>query len=214
MSRLWDRLRGVVAGIPTRRLPLFAALTVFVLVAVLLMRMAPQGASAPAAAEAPVAVAEVPLSLPAPAAAPPVLAGQIALDDFRIVVPQGWQRRPDLEEQGPGTKLFLAGPAAGDGQLYIGIDVYTLPHGMKLRDFIQRYSAQWTGPGDQSDQPTTLCGQPARMLALSDGHTDKLFLVAVHGDRGYVIGMFGPTGQGDANVKAFKAVVDSFQFYG
>ena len=54
----------------------------------------------------------------------------------------------------------------------------------------------------------------APLLALSDGKVDKLFLVAVRGDRGFVIGMFGPTGQGSANVKAFKAVVDSFQFYG
>lgn len=216
MSSVAHKLKGLFSGIPARRLPLFAGLTVFVLVAVVLMRSLPGPAPArPPSATSPTgAAAEAPLLLPAPPAATPAVTGQVSLNDFRLVIPPGWQRRPDLEEQGPGTKLFLAGPMVGEGQLYIGIDVYTLPHGMRLPDFIERYSAQWTGVAGLQDKPAGLCGQPARLLALSDGKVDKLFLVAVHGDRGYVIGMFGPTAQGEANVKAFKAVVNSFQFYG
>jgi len=218
MSDVMGAVKAALARIPARRVPLLVGLAAFVLVAVVLMRLLPVAATqAPAqfapAQQAPL-VAASPPALPAAPAAPPALTGQISLDDFRIVIPKGWQRRPDLEEQGPGTKLFLMGPVVGDSQLYIGIDVYTLPHGMKLPDFIKRYSAKWAGLGVLNDKPGSLCGKPARMLAMSDGRVDKLFLVAVRGERGYVIGMFGPTGQGPNNVRAFKAVVDSFQFYG
>ena len=85
---------------------------------------------------------------------------------------------------------------------------------MTVQDFIKRYSARWVGLGTLNDQPASLCGKPARMLKMSDGKVDKLFLVTVRGDRGFVVGLFGPAGQSQANVKAFKAVVDSFQFYG
>ncbi len=218
MSSLIHNLRAAANRLPTRKLPLLAGLAAFAVVTLVLIRLvpgpAPQAQAQVSAVEAPVAVAEAPVALPAAPAEQPALTGQLTLTDFRIVVPPGWERRPDLEEQGPGTKLFLAGPTVGDGQLYLGIDVYTLPHGMKLADFIKRYSSQWAGTAGLSDKPAALCGKPARMLAMSDGRVDKLFLVAVYGDRGYVIGMFGPTGQGTASVKAFQAVVNSFQFYG
>lgn len=212
------KLKAALARIPARRVPLLVGLTVFVLVAVVVMRLLPgwrtAGAPQTVPGEATTLVTETPLALPAAPATAPAMTGLVSLEDFRIAIPTGWQRRPDLEEQGPGTKLFLTGPVVGDSQLYIGIDVYTLPPGMKLPDFIRRYSAQWAGLGLVNDKPAMLCGRPARMLAMSDGRLDKLFLVAVHGARGYVIGMFSPAGQGAKSIKAFKGVVDSFQFYG
>ncbi len=139
--------------------------------------------------------------------------GEIVLSDFRLVIPAGWKRRPDLEEAGPGTKLFLEGPHVGAGQLYIGIDVYPLPQGMNLQEFIRRYSANWAGLRRKLEKPATLCNCPARMLLLSDGTTDKLFVLCVRRNRGFAIGMFGPSGQNAANVKAFRTVLDTFQFY-
>lgn len=213
---------GILAARPglARRLPLAAALLVFIVVAVVLVRQVGPKASTPAQGAYPgsalVSSAGGPgLAPAAPAAAPTTAAvtGQIALSDFRIVIPAGWQRRPDLEEQGPGTKLFLEGPTVGAGQIYVGIDVYPLPQGMTVQDFIARYSSQWAQAAPLADQPATLAGQPARMLAMSDGQMDKLFLVAVRGDRGFAIGMFGPTGQSAQNVKAYQAVLNTFQFY-
>jgi hypothetical protein len=198
---------------PRPRLPLLAGAVAFVLVAGLViarggLRPAPQpAASVPANAPLP------PWTGAAPAVPPQPVSGELTLADFRLIVPKGWLRRADLEDPGPGTKLFLAGPTVGKGQIYIGIDVYPLPQGMTLADFIKRYSAQWVGLGVIADKPATLCGQPARMLSMSDVSVDKLFLVAVMRDRGLAVGMFGPTGQAQLNVKAFKEVVDTLQCY-
>jgi len=152
-------------------------------------------------------------SAPPPQIASSQDSGEIVLSDFRLVIPAGWKRRPDWEETGPGTKLFLEGPHVGAGQLYIGIDVYPLPQGMNLQEFIQRYSANWAGLRRKLDKPATLCNYPARMMLLSDGTIDKLFVLCVRHNRGFAIGMFGPSGQHVANVKAFRTVLDTFQFF-
>lgn len=216
-----SRFAGVIATHPqlARRLPLAAALLVFIVVALVLLGQVGMRPSAPAEGQNPGPGTASPAGVPAvsptvPAAVSTAAAtGQITLADFRIVIPPGWQRRPDLEEQGPGTKLFLEGPTVGAGQVYVGIDVYPLPQGMTVQDFIARYSSQWAAAAPVGDQPATLAGQPARMLAISDGQMDKLFLVAVRDDRGFAIGMFGPAGQSAQNVKAYQTVLNSFQFY-
>ena len=213
MSDTGPIISRLLRGVSRDRLPLVAGVAVFVLVAILVIAGGALRPPQQLTSAVPTAAPTAPWIAPPPSLPPQPVAGELALTDFRLVVPQGWQRRPDLEEQGPGTKLFLAGPTVGKGQIYIGIDVYPLPQGMKLGDFIKRYSAQWVGLGVINDKAATLCGKPARMLSMSDGGVDKLFLVSIAHNRGYAVGMFGPSGQTEANVKAFKKVVDTLQCY-
>lgn len=138
--------------------------------------------------------------------------GQIALDDFQIVVPPGWQRRKDWEDEGPGTKLFLLGPKVQGGQLVVGIDVYPLPSNPSLADFVTQYAARWN-QALVTDKPATLCEQPARMLAVSENGLEKVYLVTVWRGKGLAIGMIAPTGQMTAATPTFRLVVDSFQLY-
>jgi len=213
MSEQTGFFTSLIHGAPRQRLPLLAGVVVFVLLGGLLIGRVVLRQPRPGPAQTPGVTPTAPwLAPPAGPAAAPVT-GELALGDFRLVVPPGWQRRPDLEEQGPGTKLFLAGPTVGKGQVYIGIDVYPLPPGMALADFIKRYSSTWVGLGVIADKQASLCGKPARMLSMSDGSVDKLFLVSVWRNHGYTVGLFGPSGQAEANVKVFKTVVDTFQLY-
>ena len=138
--------------------------------------------------------------------------GQLSLRDFQIVIPQGWQRHKEWEDEGPGTELFLVGPVAGASNLVLGVDVYPLREDTTLDDFGKQYSAKWN-PGLVSNQPATLCNQPARMLELTENGQDKLYLVAIWRGRGFAVGMIGPAGQQAQTTPLFRQVVDSFQLY-
>lgn len=138
--------------------------------------------------------------------------GVLKLDDFVITLPQGWQRRRDWEDEGPGTKLFLLGPKVGTSQVAIGIDVYPLRSGVTLDQFVKQYSARWN-LALLGQQEATLSGQPARMLSLTEGGQDKLYLITTWRSKGFAIGMFGPGGHGSRNTAAYRQVVDTFQLY-
>jgi hypothetical protein len=142
----------------------------------------------------------------------PTQPGLLQLDDFQIVIPKGWQRRSDWEDQGPGTKLFLLGPKVGQVQLVIGIDVYPVRAGTTLDQFAKQYKGQWN-PVFVSDKPARLCEQPARMVGVTENSLDKLYLLCVCKNRGYSIGMIGPTGQSAQSTPYFRQLVDTFQLY-
>lgn len=139
--------------------------------------------------------------------------GLLALDDFQVVIPSGWQRRKEMEDEGPGTKLFLAGPTIGKQQLFIGFDVYPLRAGTTLEDFTRQYAARWAQFRPAIDRESRLCDQPARMLGFADAGLDKLFLISIWRNKGFVIGMIGPSGEGQKAISAFREVVDTFQVY-
>ncbi|MHB8993821.1 MAG: hypothetical protein ACYC63_01055 [Armatimonadota bacterium] len=142
----------------------------------------------------------------------PTQPGLLQLDDFQVVIPKGWQRRSDWEDVGPGTKLFLLGPKVADVALVIGIDVYPLREGTTLEQFTTQYSARWD-EASISNKPARLCEQPARLLGLTENSLDKLYLITVCKNRGYAVGMIGPTGQSAQCTPLFRQLVDSFQLY-
>ena len=139
-------------------------------------------------------------------------AGLLALDDFQVTVPEAWERRQDWEDQGPGTKLFLVGPELAKMRLVVGVDVYPLKSGTALEQFVKDYGTKWAGRVT-AETKATLCGQPARLIAYSEGNADKSFLLCVWRDKGFAIGMIAPTGQGRKAMAQFREVLDTFQVY-
>lgn len=210
-----SRFQSIIGGLRTHRLGGRAAVAVglaLVLVglAVLVMRArlrepvstlpgAPMNAAAPDL--------QLPGQLPGD-----TQPGLLKLPDFQIVIPAGWQRRRDWEDAGPGTKLFLLGPKAGTGQLVIGIDVYPLPKGTTLEQFVKQYSQKWNA-ALLTQEPATFCGQQAQMLQINENGLDKLYLVTVSDAKGFAIGMMGPAGTTASSAKTFRQVLDTFQFY-
>lgn len=138
--------------------------------------------------------------------------GLVNLDDFQVVVPPGWQRRKDWEDNGPGTKLFLLGPKITGGQMVVGIDVYPLRSGTTLEDFTQQYSARWN-QALLTSKPATLCEKPGRILALAENGLDKMYLLSIWRDKGFAVGMIAPAGQMATSTPSFRLVVDTFQLY-
>jgi hypothetical protein len=138
--------------------------------------------------------------------------GLVNLDDFQIVVPPGWQRRKDWEDEGPGTKLFLLGPKITGGQMVVGIDVYPLRSGTTLDTFTKQYSARWN-QALLTSKPATLCDKPGRLLTIAENGLDKVYLLSVWRSKGLAIGMIAPAGQMAAATPSFRLVVDTFQLY-
>lgn len=146
-------------------------------------------------------------------AATPGQPGLAQFDDFQIAIPEGWERREDLEDGGPGTKLILFGPKVADTQLFIGIDVYPLRAGTTLEEFTKQYAERSLPGRSPRAKKATLCDQPAQMLGLTEGGLDKVYLVTVYRDKGFVVGMIGPSGHTNENTAAFREVVNTLQFY-
>lgn len=158
------------------------------------------------------------LAMPAAPVAPgqaatPTQPGLAAFDDFQVVIPEGWERRQDLEDGGPGTKLILFGPQVAETPLFVGIDVYPLRAGTALEQFVKDYVDRSLPGRSPRVKKATLCDQPARMLGLTESGVDKVYLVSVYKDKGFVIGMIGPSGHLNENTQAFREVVDTFSFY-
>ncbi|MEN6642055.1 MAG: hypothetical protein ABFE08_06380 [Armatimonadia bacterium] len=147
------------------------------------------------------------------AAAVPTQPGLAQFDDFQVVIPEGWERRQDLEDGGPGTKLILFGPKVAETPLFVGIDVYPLRAGTTLEQFVGQYVERSLPGRSPKVKKATLCDQPARMLGLTESGVDKVYLVAVYKDKGFVVGMIGPSGHLSENTQAFREVVDTFSFY-
>ena len=159
------------------------------------------------------------LAMPAAPVAPgqaatPTQPGLAAFDDFQVVIPEGWERRGDMENDGPGTKLFLAGPDVAGTQLFVGIDVYPLRAGTTLEQFVKQYSDANFKAKSPHSKKATLCEQPARMMGLTEDGRRKVYMVTVYRDKGFVIVMLGPSGYISENDKAFREVMDTFSFYG
>jgi hypothetical protein len=148
---------------------------------------------------------------PAPEAATPP--GTVALDDFRVAVPPGWQRQKELEDEGPGTKLFLVGPALAQVRLIVGIDVYPLPEGTTLQAFGQQYTKSWQGKPSYSSKDGELCRSPAQIVTFTEAGLRKTFLLSTWRGKGFVIGMISPLGQHHRALQEFRAVLDTFQVY-
>lgn len=146
-----------------------------------------------------------------PAAAVPTT-GLTLSDDFQVVIPKGWERRPDLEDSGPGTKLFLVGPERSGISLVIGVDVYPLRRGTTLQQFAKDYSQRWAGRS-LIERSATLCQQPSRLFTLTEGTVEKLYLLLVWRDKGFIVTLAGPSGQAGTNKQEFRRVLDSFQVY-
>lgn len=138
--------------------------------------------------------------------------GLVNLDDFQVVIPPGWQRRKDWEDEGPGTKLFLLGPKITGGQMVVGIDVYPLRSGTTLDAFVKQYSARWN-QALLAAKPATLCEKPAQMLTIAENGLDKVYLLSTWRDKGLAIGMIAPAGQMGTATPSFRLVVDTFQLY-
>jgi hypothetical protein len=145
--------------------------------------------------------------------AAPTEPGLVLLDDFQVTIPQGWERRKDLEDEGPGTKLFLVGPEISNTRLVVGIDTYPLKTGTTLEAFVKQYRARWATMLPTTDKPAALCGQPAHMIGFSEGGLDKLFILCVWREKGFILGMIGPTDQSQKALPLFRAVIDTFQVY-
>lgn len=146
-----------------------------------------------------------------PAAAAPTT-GLLMSDDFQLVIPKGWERRPDLEDSGPGTKLFLVGPERSGISLVIGVDVYPLRSGTTLQQFAKDYSQRWAGRS-LIERSATLCQQPSRLFTLTEGTVEKMLLLLVWRDKGFIVTLAGPAGQAGANKQEFRRVLDTFQVY-
>lgn len=156
-------------------------------------------------------------SLPAgeaPAGAKPSGApGEIVLDDFRVIVPDTWQRKKELEDEGPGTKLFLVGPVVAGVGLVIGIDVYPLPEGTTLEDFVKQYTKSWQGRSGYDVTDATLCREAAKMVGFTESGLEKTFLLMTWRGKGFVVGMISPVGQRNRATSEFRTVLDTFQVY-
>jgi hypothetical protein len=51
------------------------------------------------------------------------------------------------------------------------------------------------------------------MVGVTENSLDKLYLLCVCKNRGYSIGMIGPTGQSAQSTPYFRQLVDTFQLY-
>jgi hypothetical protein len=138
--------------------------------------------------------------------------GLLLSDDFQLVIPKGWERRPDMEDSGPGTKLFLVGPERSGINLVIGVDVYPLRSGTTLTQFAKDYSQRWAGRS-LIERSATLCQQPSRLFTLTEGTVEKMHLLLVWRDKGYIVTLAGPSGQAGTNKQEFRRVLDTFQVY-
>lgn len=146
--------------------------------------------------------------------AEPAEPGTLALDDFRLVVPDTWERLKEMEDEGPGTKLFLVGPEVAKTKLVIGVDVYPLPEGVGLEDFSEYYAKSWQGKPGLAKSEATLCDNPAQMVSFSENGQQKVFLMMVWRGKGFCVTMIGPEGQRSKSLQEFQAVLDTFQVYG
>jgi hypothetical protein len=140
-------------------------------------------------------------------------AGTVALDDFIVVIPANWQRKKEMEDEGPGTKLFLVGPVLTGVNLVMGIDVFSLPQSTSLEDFVKEYSKPWQGKPSLAIANATLCGEPAKMVSFEENGQQKVFLMMARRGKGFVIGMISPAGQKLLAVKEFEQVLGAFQVY-
>jgi hypothetical protein len=135
------------------------------------------------------------------------------LDDFRVVVPETWQRRKEMEDEGPGTKLFLVGPEVSKVNLVIGVDVYPLPEGVTLESFAKDYAKSWRGKAGVAETEATLCDNPARMVSFTENGQQKVFLMMTWLGKGFCVTMISPEGQRSKSLAEFKTVLDTFQVY-
>jgi hypothetical protein len=139
--------------------------------------------------------------------------GTVALDDFIVVVPENWQRKKEMENEGPGTKLFLVGPVLAGVNLVMGIDVFGLPESTSLPDSVKEYSKPWQGKPSLAISASTLCGEPAEMVSFEENGQQKMFLMMARRGKFFVIGMISPAGQKLLAVKEFEQVLSTFQVY-
>lgn len=139
--------------------------------------------------------------------------GSLALDDFRVVVPDTWERLKEMEDEGPGTKLFLVGPEVAKVRLVIGVDVYPLPEGVDLEAFTEYYAKSWEGKPGLKRSEATLCENPAVMVSFNENGQEKVFLMMVWRGKGFCVTMISPEGQQSKSLQEFKAVLDTFQVY-
>ncbi|NPV47831.1 MAG: hypothetical protein HPY69_12790 [Armatimonadetes bacterium] len=143
----------------------------------------------------------------------PTEPGTLALDDFRVVVPDTWERVKEMEDEGPGTKLFLVGPEVAKVRLVVGVDVYPLPEGVGLDEFTKYYAKSWEGKPGLARSEATLCENPAEMISFSENGQEKVFLMMVWRGKGFCVTMISPEGQRSKSLQEFKAVLDTFQVY-
>lgn len=210
------KLRLPVINLPgprPARWVLLGALLALVAAVILLSRPgAFPPSSQPAATLTPVK-ANLQGAAPVPPSEAATQPGTVALDDFRVAIPPGWQRQKELEDEGPGTKLFLVGPALAQVRLIVGIDVYPLPEGTTLQAFGEQYTKSWQGKPSYSSKDGELCRNPAQIVTFTEAGLRKTFLLSTWRGKGFVIGMISPLGQHHRALQEFRSVLDTFQVY-
>ncbi len=200
--------------VPAQALRFLIMLLALVIVAIAIVVMKQPGTAPQMASATPESAVTSPLQAPdIPGQSEPSMPGSLALDDFRVVVPEHWQRRKEMEDEGPGTKLFLVGPEVAKVNLVIGVDVYPLPEGVSLGQFTQYYAKSWQGKPGLAKSDATLCGNPAQMVSISENGQQKVFLMMVWRGKGFCVTMISPEGQRSKSLQEFQTVLNTFQVY-
>ena len=143
--------------------------------------------------------------------------------DFAVTLPQTWTEVDATVDwtgkyiSGPGSPLFANFTDDTGTRTLMGAAA-TVPTGTQLADF-QATIEHGTPPecsSTSSPETTTIDGEPALIWTVkcTDG-LDAIHLVALHGDRGYVVYMGSATMNDDAeDRRIFDGIRQSFRFTG
>jgi hypothetical protein len=142
--------------------------------------------------------------------------------DFAVSLPQNWAEVDATVDwdgvhiSGPGSSQFANFPDFTTHRTLMAASA-TVPAGTQLTDWqaaMVRGTPDACPPPSSPPETTTIGGEPALLWTVkcSDGY-DPIHLVALHGDRGYVVYMGSITANDDAeDRRIFEEIRQSFRF--